>query len=166
MQPTDACELLREVAAVVRPQFERAGVDLRIHTAPAPEHFLADRPLLQQALVNLTLNALEAIQGAPARNARGVVTLACEARDSQAFIRVEDNGPGISPENRAKIFQLFFTTRPGGSGIGLATAFRIVQLHNGFMDFASQPGQGTQFWMAFPLADAGSEKVSNRAVDG
>ena len=152
LKQTDASELLREVAATVQPQFERAGVDLAIHCPQDSLHFLADRPLLQQALVNLTLNALEAIEGLPPRSARGLVTLACEARNAAAMIRIEDNGPGIPLENRAKVFQLFFTTRPGGSGIGLATAFRIVQLHNGSIDFDSDPGHWTKFWMEFPLA--------------
>lgn len=152
LKETDACELLREVAAVVQPQFERAGIDLAIHCAQDSLHFLADKPLLQQAVVNLTLNALEALERVPPRSGRGRVTLACEARNSAAIIRVQDNGPGIPPENRARIFQLFFTTRPGGSGIGLATAFRIVQLHNGSMDFESEPGLGAKFWMEFPLA--------------
>lgn len=152
LKQTNASELLREVAATVRPQFERAGVDLTVRSTQDSLHFLADRPLLQQALVNLTLNALEAIEGVKPRSARGVVTLACEAHNASAMIRIEDNGPGIPPENRAKVFQLFFTTRPGGSGIGLATAFRIVQLHNGSIDFESNPGQGTKFWLEFPLA--------------
>lgn len=152
LEETNACELLREVAGVVQPQFERAGIDLAIHCARNSVPILADKPLLQQAVVNLTLNALEALERVPPRTGRGLVTLACEERNSAAFIRVQDNGPGILPENRARIFQLFFTTRPGGSGIGLATAFRIVQLHNGSMDFESEPGAGTRFWMEFPLA--------------
>ncbi len=84
-----------------------------------------DRALLKQALLNLVFNAIEAMpQG-------GRLTLALERRGDRAEIRVADTGKGIAPEHRARIFQLFFTTRPGGSGIGLASAYRAVQLHDG-----------------------------------
>ena len=73
-------------------------------------------------------------------------------RAEMAEISVADTGNGIAPENRQKIFQLFFTTRPGGSGIGLASAFRIVQLLNGSIDFKSEVGRGTTFRIELPLA--------------
>ena len=68
-----------------------------------------------------------------------------------AEITVADTGKGIPPENKQKIFQLFFTTRPGGSGIGFASAFRIVQLHNGSIDFTSEVGRGTTFRLSCHL---------------
>src|SRR5258708_34309173 len=71
-----------------------------------------------------------------------------------AEISVADTGKGIPLELQEKIFQLFFTTRPGGSGIGLATTFRIVQLHNGSIDFQSEAGRGTTFRIELPLAPA------------
>ncbi len=67
-------------------------------------------------------------------------------------LKFEDTGRGIAPEHRQRIFQLFFTTRPGGSGIGLASAFRTVQLHNGSIDFKSEVGRGTTFRIELPLA--------------
>ena len=73
-------------------------------------------------------------------------------RGEMAEISVSDTGRGIPLENQQKIFQLFFTTRPGGSGIGLATTFRIVQLHNGSIDFQSEAGRGTTFRIELPLA--------------
>jgi signal transduction histidine kinase len=69
-----------------------------------------------------------------------------------AAISVSDTGKGISPEDRSKIFQLFFTTRPGGTGIGLANTFRFVQLHNGRIEFESEIGRGTIFRVELPLA--------------
>ena len=67
-------------------------------------------------------------------------------------MEIRDTGRGIAPEHRQRIFQLFFTTRPGGSGIGLASAFRTVQLHNGSIEFVSEVGRGTAFRIALPLA--------------
>jgi signal transduction histidine kinase len=69
-----------------------------------------------------------------------------------AVIEIEDTGRGIAPEHTQRIFQLFFTTRPGGSGIGLASAFRTVQLLNGSIDFKSEVGRGTTFRIELPLA--------------
>ena len=69
----------------------------------------------------------------------------------EAEIRISDSGGGIPPEKRDKIFQLYFTTKKKGSGIGLAMTFRIVQLHNGKIDFFSEPGKGTTFILRFPL---------------
>jgi signal transduction histidine kinase len=73
-------------------------------------------------------------------------------RGEMAEISVADTGRGIALENQQNIFQLFYTTRPGGSGIGLATTFRIVQLHNGSIDFQSETGRGTTFRIELPLA--------------
>ena len=69
-----------------------------------------------------------------------------------AEIEFRDSGRGIAPEHRQRIFQLFFTTRPGGSGIGLASAFRTIQLHNGSIGFESEVGRGTTFRIDLPLA--------------
>jgi signal transduction histidine kinase len=82
----------------------------------------------------------------------GEMRLELTRRSEMAEISVTDTGRGIPPENRQKIFQLFFTTRPGGSGIGLASTFRIVQLMNGSIDFTSEIGRGTTFRIELPLA--------------
>ena len=105
-----------------------------------------DRALLKQAVLNLVLNAVEAMPSG------GQLRLMLSRRGEMAEITVGDTGKGIPVENRQKIFQLFFTTRPGGSGIGLASTFRIVQLHNGSIDFTSEVGRGTTFRIELPLA--------------
>ena len=138
-------ELLEEVAQVARPQMERAGIHLETHYADLPP-VRVDRPLLQQALLNLVFNAIEAMPGG------GRLTLALERRGESAEIRISDTGMGIAPEHRARIFQLFFTTHPGGSGIGLASAYRAVQMHDGSIDFESEVGRGTTFHIELPLA--------------
>jgi signal transduction histidine kinase len=110
-----------------------------------PEAFV-DRALFKQAVLNLVLNAVEAMpQG-------GQLQLTLSRRGEIAEITVGDTGKGIPVENRQKVFQLFFTTRPGGSGIGLASTFRIVQLHNGSIDFTTEVGRGTTFRIDLPLA--------------
>ena len=78
----------------------------------------------------------------------------------EAYVALKDTGVGIPAENRSKIFQLYFTTKAQGSGIGLAVTFRVVQLHNGSIDFESTPGAGTKFTLRFPAeADNRREEV-------
>jgi len=72
--------------------------------------------------------------------------------EDTAEIRISDTGPGIPLELREKIFRLYFTTKKEGSGIGLAMTFRIVQLHDGTIDFTSEPGKGTTFFIRLPIA--------------
>jgi signal transduction histidine kinase len=69
-----------------------------------------------------------------------------------AEIRISDTGSGIPPEQRDKVFRLYYTTKKEGSGIGLAMTFRIVQLHDGTIDFTSEPGKGTTFIIRLPIA--------------
>ena len=90
----------------------------------------------------------------------GRVTVGLERKGEFAAISVSDTGKGISPEDRGKIFQLFFTTRPGGTGIGLANTFRFVQLHNGRIEFESELGSGTTFRVELPVARAEAVPVA------
>jgi signal transduction histidine kinase len=82
----------------------------------------------------------------------GRITLSLRRSGDSAVIAVADSGKGIPPEDQKKIFQLFFSTRPGGTGIGLANTFRFVQLHNGRIEFDSEVGRGTTFRVELPLA--------------
>jgi PAS domain S-box-containing protein len=146
LEATNLATLLREVLAVALPQLQKANVEVsQSLLADVPEVF-ADRDLLKQAVLNLVLNAIEAMPNG------GQLRLTLNRRGDCAEIAVADTGIGIPQENRQKIFQLFFTTRPGGSGIGLASTFRIVQLLNGSIDFTSEVGLGTTFRIELPLA--------------
>lgn len=146
LEPTQLADLLRDVMSVAQPQLRKAGVQVaQLLPIGIPEVYV-DRGLLKQAVLNLVLNAVEAMPDG------GQLRLVLSRRGEMAEISVTDTGKGILPEHRQKIFQLFFTTRPGGSGIGLASTFRIVQLHNGSIDFTSEAGQGTTFRIELPLA--------------
>jgi signal transduction histidine kinase len=148
MEETDMVALLREAMDGARPAIEQAGVEL---VADLPASFppvRMDRQLIRQAVLNLVLNACEEMPRG------GRLTLALHHGGENAEILVTDTGPGIPPENRAKIFQLFFTTRKGGTGIGLANTFRFVQLHNGSIEFESEVGRGTTFRIELPLVHA------------
>jgi signal transduction histidine kinase len=139
-------ELLEGVLAVERPEFDKAGIKVEARLDADVPSVLVDQPLLQQALLNLFVNALEAMPGG------GLLFVSLHRRGEMAEMEIRDTGRGIAPEHRQRIFQLFFTTRPGGSGIGLASAFRTVQLHNGSIEFVSEVGRGTAFRITLPLA--------------
>ena len=139
-------EILEEVVVVERPEFAKAGIKLEARLDSDVPNVLVDKPLLRQALLNLLVNAVEAMPGG------GQLFVSLRRSGEMAEIEIRDTGRGIPPEHRQRIFQLFFTTRPGGSGIGLASTFRTVQFHNGSIDFASEVGRGTTFRILLPLA--------------
>ena len=146
LEATQLAELLKGVLEIARPQLQKSNIQLaQLLPIDVPEVYV-DRALLKQAVLNLVLNAAEAMPSG------GQLRLVLSRRGEMAEITVGDTGKGIPLENRQKIFQLFFTTRPGGSGIGLASTFRIVQLHNGSIDFTSEVGRGTTFRIELPLA--------------
>jgi PAS domain S-box-containing protein len=146
LEATQLADILKEVMEVAHPQLQKANVQVAQLLPIDVPHVYVDRALLKQAVLNLVLNAVEAMPNG------GKLHLVLSRRGEMAEITVGDTGKGIPPENKQKIFQLFFTTRPGGSGIGLASTFRIVQLHNGSIDFTSEVGRGTTFRIELPLA--------------
>ncbi|PYT69171.1 MAG: hypothetical protein DMG39_19050 [Acidobacteria bacterium] len=146
LEATQLADLLKEVLEIATPQLQKSNIQLaQLLPIDVPEAYV-DRALLKQAVLNLVLNAAEAMPNG------GQLRLVLSRRGEMAEITVGDTGNGIPPENQQKIFQLFFTTRPGGSGIGLASTFRIVQLHNGSINFTSEVGRGTTFRIELPLA--------------
>ena len=145
LSESDLPSLLNEILENARPAIAKSGVVL---ATQIPERFppvRMDRRLIHQAVLNLILNACDAM------GPGGQLTVKLAQNADKAQILVSDTGKGISPENRNKIFQLFFTTRPGGTGIGLANTFRFVQLHNGSIEFESEVGRGTTFTIELPL---------------
>jgi signal transduction histidine kinase len=103
--------------------------------------------MLRQALLNLALNACQAMPEG------GNVRIACRAAPrNRVEVDVEDTGVGIPPEHLEKIFDLYFTTKEKGTGIGLSMVYRIVQLHDGEVEVQSTPGSGTRFRLTFPQA--------------
>jgi signal transduction histidine kinase len=144
VEETRLADLLHETAGIARPQMLRGSVKLEKQFADVPPVRI-DRQLVKQALLNLVYNAIDAMPKG------GCLTMSLDRRGEMAEIRISDTGKGISPEHRSRVFQLFFTTRPGGSGIGLASAYKTIQLHDGSIDFDSEVGRGTTFRIELPL---------------
>jgi len=138
--------LLREIVELARPQAAARQIEIVVDDRANGAEIRVDRDLLKQAVLNVVVNGIEAMPEG------GELRFESSATQDSAEIRVSDTGPGIPTSLRDKIFRLYFTTKEAGSGIGLAMTFRIVQLHDGTIDFVSEPGKGTTFFIRLPLA--------------
>jgi signal transduction histidine kinase len=147
LEPIDVSGLLDDIVRVIDPDAERTGVSVRVNCASHIPPINGDAGMLRQALMNLAINACQAMpQG-------GSVSMSCRPLSSgRVEIMVEDTGQGIRPEHLNRIFDLYFTTKDKGSGIGLSMVYRIVQLHNGEIEVQSTPGSGTRFRILLPRA--------------
>jgi len=143
--------LLAEIVELARPQAESSNIHLKVQEDTEDLEVRVDHDLIQQAFLNVVVNAIEVMPKG------GELTFQSLANEDTAEIRISDSGPGIAPELRDKIFRLYFTTKKEGSGIGLAMTFRIVQLHDGTIDFTSEPEKGTTFFIRLPIAAVGME---------
>lgn len=141
--PVDLSMLAQEVETLVTPHARENNV--QIVTDLRPDSWVnGDFDLLKQALLNVVINAIEAMP----EGGRLEIRTSTDGHDRE--ITIADSGPGISSESEDKIFNLYFTTKEGGSGIGLAMTFRVVQLHGGTITFATETGKGTTFRIQFP----------------
>jgi len=147
LQPVKVADLVDEVVQVVQPEADKAGVRIETDCAAGVPDINGDPGMLRQALLNLAINACQATQ----RN--GVLRFRVRpVRPRRVAIHVEDTGVGIKPEHLQRIFDLYFTTREKGSGIGLSMVYRTVQLHDGDIEVQSTPGVGTTFRLVLPQA--------------
>lgn len=145
VQPVNLQALIAEVIALVEPDVRRNGVVCRAGVPSGLPELRADPALLRQALLNLALNGCQAMPNG------GKLTMAAKAdRDHRIALIVEDTGVGIPADRLDRIFDLYFTTKPKGSGIGLSIVYRIVQLHGGEIEVESTEGRGTVFCLWLP----------------
>jgi signal transduction histidine kinase/HAMP domain-containing protein len=145
LQPVRLTSLFDEIVPIVRPEAARVGVDLRVE-CEAPD-VNGDPAMLRQAFLNLALNACQAMANG------GVLRIRCEAVGGhRVSVSFTDTGVGIKPEHLQRIFDLYFTTKEKGSGIGLSMVYRTVQMHDGEIEVQSTPGAGTTFRVLLPQA--------------
>ena len=144
LSDTDLEQVVQEVFTLAEPQAQQNHVLLIIEKDGPVPRIKVDRDLFKQALLNLVLNGCQAMPSG------GKLKVRPRKAERRVELEIADQGVGIPPEVQPRIFSLFFTTKPGGSGVGLAMAYRIIQLHNGSIDFSSEPGRGTTFRIALP----------------
>jgi signal transduction histidine kinase len=137
---------VNDIAELARPLAETAKIEVTVDQQTEGASISVDLDLLKQAMLNVVINAIEAMPDG------GQLRFQSSVHGQNAEIRISDTGSGIPPGDRTKIFGLYFTTKEKGSGIGLAMTFRIVQLHDGTIDFTSEPGKGTTFIISLPMA--------------
>jgi hypothetical protein len=147
LAPVDVNAVLSDVARVARPEAARVGVEIVLDPGRGLPRVMADSGLIAQASANLVTNAIQAMPGGGT-----LVVASRHAEPDGVEIRVADQGAGIAPENLEKIFRLYYTTKAGGSGIGLAMVYRIVQMHDGRVDVESTVGKGTTVMLTLPAA--------------
>ncbi len=149
------------------PQAESQGVRVRTDLAPGALDAWIDPPHIKQAALNLMLNAVQAMAKQPEGIARELILRTSRELDEQrrplAVLHIIDTGPGIAPDAIERIFDPYFTTKSGGSGLGLPTARRIIEAHAGRIDLHSEVGRGTDFAITLPGGPAG--QAQNEPAD-
>jgi len=149
----DLAKLVDEVVTLASPEAERAGVRIERTLAREPLPVRVDADLIKQSLLNVVMNAAQAMpQGGPLE-----IRLRRNLPEREAVVEIRDHGEGIPDEIRNRVFQLYFTTKQSGTGIGLAMTYKVMQLHHGAVSFARAEGGGTVFTLTLPLADRVSE---------
>jgi len=143
----DVNELVDDLIDFFTPQALSKGVQVRQALASGPLICKVDADVLKQAILNLLLNATQAMDG------RGELIIRTESRQQQAKIDVIDTGPGIEPAEQEKIFEAYYTTKRGGTGLGLPTCRRIIEAHGGHIELVSEKGKGSNFTIYLPLAE-------------
>jgi PAS domain S-box-containing protein len=145
--------LADEVVTLVRPDVERRRVRLAVEIDPAMPPVHGDRVQLQQVLLNLLLNAMDALEDNPA--ARRLVSVRARSAGSTVEVAVSDTGCGISEDELLRVFEPFFTSKPNGLGMGLAISRSIIEAHGGRLWAENNAAGGTSFTFALPVAKGG-----------
>jgi PAS domain S-box-containing protein len=147
----DVNELIREMIVLLRSEANRYSISIRTELTGGLPKVMADRVQLQQVLMNLMLNGIDAMKGT---TARGELTIKSQADDGQLLISVSDTGVGLPPEQADQIFRAFFTTKDSGTGMGLPISRSIIESHGGHLWVAGASGCGATFQFTVPVTVA------------
>jgi signal transduction histidine kinase len=154
----DVNELIPEMLVLLRSEANRHSLPMRTDLAADLPRVTADRVQLQQVFLNLMLNGIEAMKGSG-----GVLTIVSQLdNDDQLLISISDTGVGLPAEKADQIFNAFFTTKPQGSGMGLAISRSIVESHGGRLWASANSGRGATFHFTLPT----SAKVAKECATG
>jgi two-component system nitrogen regulation sensor histidine kinase NtrY len=139
-------ELIQRVNQLLKPKFEEQGVNMTAKVLPEDLMLTADPDLIDQVIINLILNSIDAIKE---KDDPKINVFAISSSNNRVLIEISDNGYGIKPDILDKIFMPFFTSKKHGSGIGLSLSRQIMHLHKGSINVKSKPGEGTTFTLVF-----------------
>jgi signal transduction histidine kinase len=149
LQTVVVSEMVRYVCDLLRPEAATRGIELVMDLGGDPPPLIADPAQLKQAVINLVINAIQAVE----RGGRIEVSVRADRGAGTCAIRVSDNGPGVPGEKRAAIFEPFFTTKSEGSGLGLWIVMQIATAHGGAVTVDDRPDGGAAFTLRLPLRE-------------
>jgi signal transduction histidine kinase len=167
LEPSDLGKVLEEMIDFFEPTARAANIDLKSYLPADLPRVLLNKELFKQALLNMLLNALQAMPQGGAITIQAAVdpfatTASQEVKADGAgqwlCLSIIDTGQGIPADLLAKVFQPFFSTKPNGSGLGLPTTRKIVEAHHGTIDVQSEPGKGTKITIKLPLAQPAADE--------
>jgi len=147
LEEIDLRRVLEDVITLASPQAEQHGVNITRDLPSEPLPARVDTEDMKQAILNVVLNGIQAMPNG------GTLTISSRREEDTIITEVQDRGAGIPRGIQDKIFELYFTTKKGGSGIGLAWTYQILQWHYGSVDFESVEGRGTTFRLRLPVAE-------------
>jgi signal transduction histidine kinase len=155
----DLNAILRDLAVFLRPEFENRKLTLHLDLSVYLPPVDLDEALIRQAMMNLLINASQVLKEG------GTVTVTTRVGpQGEAIVTVADDGPGIPPADRERIFDVFFSSRGGGTGLGLPIAARIMQAHGGSIAVESEVGKGARFILTLPRRHAEAGAAAGRVA--
>jgi len=149
----DINESIGDVIALTQTEMQRTGVKLQSRLTHNLPLVSADRVQLQQIMINLIVNAIEAMAGASNGSRELKIVSGIDDRND-VFVEVQDTGPGLDPEKLDRLFQSFYTTKPDGIGMGLAISRSIAEAHGGRLSAAPNQPHGAVFRLTLPVEEA------------
>jgi signal transduction histidine kinase len=152
----DINEVIQEMVALLRSEATRNAISIRRELQGGLPKMMGDPVQLQQVLMNLTLNGIDAMKETDRVKE---LTITSEAADGELVVSVSDTGTGISPEHADRIFDAFYTTKSHGLGMGLAISRSIVESHGGRLWATSNPGPGANFHLTLPIQSQTAQGV-------
>ena len=158
LEETDLRRLLEDGVALAAPDAGRHGVTMACELPSEPLMVKVDTDFIKQAILNVVLNGVQVMPNG------GKLTISARREDEMVVTEIRDQGSGIAPEVQDRIFELYFTTKKGGTGIGLAQTYQILQWHYGSVDFESVEGQGTTFRLRLPFVQSRSDSLQETAA--
>lgn len=138
-------EIFDQIITLLKFELEKCNVEMQVEIEPDTMELQVDRELMEQVLINLIKNAIQALESDDENQEKTIVINSVETQSGEAIITVKDNGPGIESEALSKIFIPFFTTKKNGSGIGLSLSKQIIRKHHGNLSVKSTINEGTEF---------------------
>ena len=149
----DVNQVIREVLSLLEDRFRRDRISLHVETTENLPRAMVDRVLLQQVILNLLLNAVDAMR--PITDRSKILRICTEQSSGNIVVLVQDSGPGLDPDHLGRIFEAFYTTKVDGIGMGLTISRSIIEAHGGRLWAVANDGPGSSFYFTLPIEKEG-----------